>query len=102
MNYVTSRLRNRSFYAADRSRLTALIMLAGSLLFAGIAYADPTVELQILNATGVSGEVIVVAGEDVEVNFDVTLDSQSVLGKKDKLELKTLMTIAWQGPKKGK
>ncbi len=51
------------------------------------ALADPSVDLQILNATGASGEIIVVAGEDVEVGFDVTLDSGSVLDKKDKLEL---------------
>ena len=43
-------------------------LVAGSFLLSGAAYADPTVELQILNSTGVSGEIIVVAGEDVEVD----------------------------------
>ena len=67
-------------------KLTGLL-LAGSLLLTGTAYADPTIELQILNATGVSGEIIVVAGEDIEVGFSVTLDTASVLSHKDTLEL---------------
>ena len=67
-------------------KLTGLL-LAGSLLLTGTAYADPTIELQILNATGVDGEIIVVAGEDIEVGFNVTLDTASVLSHKDTLEL---------------
>lgn len=67
-------------------KLTSLLLLVG-LAFASTAYADPTVVLQILNATGANGEIIVVEGEDVEVGFDVTLDTGSVLDKNDKLEL---------------
>jgi len=63
------------------------LLLAASLFLASTAYADPTVDLQILNATGASGEIIVVAGEDVEVSFDVTSDLIEVLHKKDTLEL---------------
>ena len=55
-------------------------LLATILLLAGTAYADPTVDLQILNATGASGEIIVVAGEDVEVSFDVIVDTESLQG----------------------
>lgn len=57
------------------------------LVFSNAAYADPTVDLQVLNATNALGEIIVVAGENVEVSFDVTLDTGGVLGKKDTLEL---------------
>jgi len=67
-------------------KLTGLL-LAGSLLLTGTAYADPTLELQILNATGANGEIIIVAGEDIEVGFNVTLDTASVLSHQDTLEL---------------
>jgi hypothetical protein len=67
-------------------KLTGLL-LAGSLLLTVTAYADPTLELQILNATGANGEIIVMAGEDIEVGFNVTLDTASVLSDKDTLEL---------------
>ena len=63
------------------------LLFVACLWFAGAAYADPVVDLQILNATGANGEIIVVAGEDVEVSFDVSLDSNGVLHKKDRLEL---------------
>lgn len=63
------------------------VFLLASLMFTSSAYADPIVDLQILNATGASGEIIVVAGEDVEVSFDVTLDSGGVLDKQDSLQL---------------
>ena len=68
------------------SKLTGLL-LAGSLLSTVTAYADPTIELQILNSTDANGEIIVVAGEDIEVGFSVTLDTASVLSHKDTLEL---------------
>ena len=64
-----------------------LVFLLASLIFTGSAYADPVVDLQILNAKGESGEIIVVAGEDIEVSFDVPLDTGGVLDKKDSLEL---------------
>ena len=64
-----------------------VVFLLASLMFTSSAYADPLVDLQILNATGASGDIIVIAGEDIEVNFDVTLDTGGVLGKKDTLEL---------------
>ena len=70
------------------NKIAAVLACAvAPFLMASVAFADPSVDLQILNATGANGEIIVVAGEDVEVGFDVTLDSGSVLDKKDKLEL---------------
>ena len=57
------------------------------LLFSGIVNADPTVELEILNTPNDNGNVVVIEGQDVEVSFDVTLDSSDLLNKKDKLEL---------------
>ncbi|MFT5452346.1 MAG: hypothetical protein ACI9N9_001838 [Enterobacterales bacterium] len=63
------------------------LLLLVSIVFTSNIYADPTVELQILNATGISGEIIVVAGEDVEVSFSTVTDTAGVLNKKDTLEL---------------
>jgi hypothetical protein len=73
------------------SKAVVNTLLALSLLLAGSAFADPLVDLQILNAAGGSGEINVVSGEDVEVSFDVTLDSGGVLDKKDTLELVDLL-----------
>ncbi len=66
------------------------IALLVSFLVSGKVYADPTVELLILNATGPSGEIIIVAGDDVEVGFNVILDSENGLKKDDHLELVNL------------
>ena len=79
-------------YSKRRFPLQALInrMLVGTMgmfLFVSAAHADPIVELQILNATGPNGEIIVVAGEDIEVSFNVTLDTAGVLDKNDTLSL---------------
>jgi hypothetical protein len=58
------------------------------LMMAGTANAvDATVELQILNATDNNGNIVVVAGEDVEVGFSVVLDTLGELNKKDEIQL---------------
>lgn len=67
-------------------RLVTLLVLAVTFL-ATSALADPVVELQILNATGASGEIIVVEGEGVEVGFNVVTDTNSALDKNDTIEL---------------
>ncbi len=48
------------------------------------ALAAPVVELTVLNDAG-SGQVVVVAGEDIEVSFATNGDA--LLSKKDKIEL---------------
>ena len=66
--------------------ISSAFMLCAFFVAAHAAHANPAVDLQILNTT-LNGEIIVVAGEDVEVGFTVTGDTNSVLFKKDKLEL---------------
>ncbi len=63
------------------------LLAIASLLITSAVYADPTVELQILNATGANGDIIVVSGEDIEVSFSVLADTNNALHRRDKLQL---------------
>ena len=64
-------------------------LLATLYLFtlSAAVYADPVVDLQILNSPSGSGEIIIIAGDTIEVSFTVFTDTANVLSKKDKLEL---------------
>jgi len=57
------------------------------LLFSGAVLADPSVELEILNPTDSNGDIVIVAGEDVEVGFSTLADTENVLKRWDRIQL---------------
>ncbi|MFT5115172.1 MAG: hypothetical protein ACI8P9_004516 [Parasphingorhabdus sp.] len=58
-----------------------------SLLFASQVFADPVVELDVLNVANSNGDILVVGGDVIEVGFNVLLDTASSLSKKDNFQL---------------
>lgn len=59
-------------------------------------------DLLILNGTSATGDILVVAGEDVEVRFDVKLDTGMILHKNDTIQLVQspagpVIALRWRG-----
>ncbi len=59
--------------------MVILVFLAMALLVPMVAMADPEVTLMVLNPPNAAGDIIVVRGDDIEVEFDVTDPPPGVL-----------------------
>ena len=64
-------------------------LLAGMLIWlvATPALAETIVELEILNPTDENGDIVVIAGEAVEVEFTVVQNGEGILTRWDRLQL---------------